>query len=93
MAKTRSTAGRARIRGVGWTRTTTIDEAKYSAGSKAILASLGREPVTFTELVERVRRKLEAFSGSVPWYTITVARELEVQKKIVRHARPVRYSR
>jgi hypothetical protein len=93
MAKTRSTAVRAQIRGLGWKRATTIDAGKYDLVSKAILASLTREPITYTEMVRRVRVKLKAFSGSVSWYTITVARELEVQQKIVRHANPVRYSR
>lgn len=82
---------RVQIRGRGWTKPVTIDAEKYAVMSRAILASLTSEPVTFTKLVEEVSRRLPEFDGSVSWYAITCARELEVQGKLVRQERPVRY--
>jgi hypothetical protein len=82
---------RTQIRGKTWTKKTTIDSRKFDQVSKAILASLTREPVTFTEMVERVAKKLPKFEGSVAWYTISCARELEVRGKVARSQKPVRY--
>lgn len=81
------------IRGKGWTRKSSISSAKFETVSRAILASLTSTPITFTQLVERVDARLRDFDGSVAWYTITCARELEVRGQLLRHARPVRYSR
>lgn len=82
---------RTEIRGKGWTKKSSIDAAKFEQVSKAILASLSAEPITFTQLVERVTTRLGAFEGSVAWYTISCARELEVRGELVRQPKPVRY--
>ena len=81
------------IRGVGWKKQSTIDADKYKQVSRAILSVLTTEPITFTELTRRATEKLPGFDGSVGWYTITVARELEVQGKVVRTTKPTRYAK
>jgi hypothetical protein len=60
--------------------------------SGAILISLSKSPIAFSTLVTKVRAKAPGFSGSIPWYTITCLRELEVRGKVVRHVAPVLYS-
>jgi hypothetical protein len=84
---------RVTIHGKGWTRTTTIEARKFEVVSKAILASLTDEPVPFSRLVEQVRRRIPDFEGSLSWYAVTCARELEVRGELVRQDKPVRYLR
>ena len=65
-------------------RETKIDSAVYVAFKAAILQSLkGSNGKTFTELtddvVKTIRKKSPPFRGSVPWYTISVLRDLEAR--------------
>lgn len=90
--KTKSTS-RTVIRGKGWKRSPTIATDKYEAISKAILRSLTKTPITFSEVVNLVSARLPNFEGSIPWYTISCLRELETQGRIEKHRKPVLYSK
>jgi hypothetical protein len=85
-------SARVQIRGKGWSKVSSIAADKYQAISRAILLSLTKTPITFTELVARVTTRARGFKGSIPWYTITCLRELEVRRKVVRRRAPVLYS-
>jgi hypothetical protein len=59
-----------------------IDTAIYEPFKEAILLSLkGSKGKTFTELtddvVKTIRKKSPSFKGSIPWYTISILRDLE----------------
>lgn len=61
-----------------------IDAAIYEPFKAAILQSLkGSKGKTFTELtvdvVKTIRKKSPSFKGSIPWYTISVLRDLEAR--------------
>lgn len=84
-------AQRTEVRGRGWKRPIRIDAGKFDAVARAILDALTAEPVPLRVLVERVAARLPAFDGSVAWYTISCARELELRGELLRQARPVRY--
>ena len=65
-------------------RETKIDSAIYEPFKEAILQSLkGSKGKTFTDLtddvVKNIRKRLPSFKGSVPWYTISVLRDLETR--------------
>jgi len=81
------------IRGKGWKRSPTISTDKYKTISKAILNSLTRTPITFSEVVKLVTARVKSFDGSIPWYTISCLRELETQGKVEKHRKPVLYSK
>ena len=89
------TQGQSRInvRGKGWSKPRSIANDKYQVISRAVLTSLPKTPITYSEVVKRVEAKVQSFSGSIPWYIIACLRELEVQGKVMRHVDPIRYSR
>lgn len=84
-------AKRTEVRGRGWKRSIRIDAGKFDAVARAILDALTADPVPLRVLVERVAARLPGFDGSVTWYTISCARELELRGELLRQARPVRY--
>lgn len=61
-----------------------IDSSIYEPFKSAILQSLkGSKGKTFSELtddvVKIIRSKFSQFKGSIPWYTISVLRDLETR--------------
>ena len=61
-----------------------IDSSIYEPFKSAILQSLkGSRGKTFSELtddvVKIIRKKFSQFKGSIPWYTISVLRDLETR--------------
>ena len=65
-------------------RETKIDSSIYDPFKAAILQSLkGGKGKTFTDLtddvVKNIRKRLPSFKGSIPWYTISVLRDLETR--------------
>jgi len=61
-----------------------FDAAIYEPIKAAILQSLkGSKGKTFTELtddvVNTIRKKMPAFKGSIPWYTISIRLDLETR--------------
>ena len=61
-----------------------IDAAIYEPFKVAIIKSLQESKgKTFTELTDDVikiiRKKIPAFKGAIPWYTISVLRDLETR--------------
>jgi hypothetical protein len=63
-----------------------ISRAKYDTISRAIQDSLrNHQSMTFKELTEEVRRRLEgSFEGSISWYVTTVKLDLEARDAIER---------
>jgi hypothetical protein len=86
-------SGRTVVRGKGWKKASSIAAEKFDVVAAAVLKVLPSEPIRFTELVRRVGAELPKFSGSVAWYTIVCARELEVRGLLRRTAKPVLYGR
>jgi hypothetical protein len=93
MPGTRDAQARQQIRGKGWRKKFAISADKYAAMSAAILKSLGKTPISFGDMVDKLSDKLESFDGSIPWYAISCLRELETQGKVTKHLKPVRYSK
>jgi len=65
-------------------RETKIDTTIYEPFKAAILKSLkGNKGKTFTDLtddvVKTIRKSFPEFKGSIPWYTISVLRDLETR--------------
>jgi len=61
-----------------------IDSSIYEPFRSAILESLkGSKGKTFTELsddvIKIIKKKFSAFKGSIPWYTISVLRDMETR--------------
>ena len=61
-----------------------IDSSIYEPFKSAILESLkGSKGKTFSELTDDVikiiKKKFSEFKGSIPWYTISVLRDLETR--------------
>jgi len=68
-------------------RETKIDSAIYEPFKASILQSLkGSKGKPFSELtddvVKIIRKKLSSFKGSIPWYTISVLRDLETRGQV-----------
>lgn len=68
-------------------RETKIDSAIYEPFKEAIMQSLkGSKGKNFTELtddvVKIIRKKFSSFNGSIPWYTISVLRDLETRSVV-----------
>ena len=85
---------RKKIRGKGWKKTTSISLANYRTISSAVLKVMTKDAMRFSDVVRGVEKRVKSFSGSVAWYTVACLRDLERQKKIIRHkTKPVGYSR
>ena len=63
-----------------------IDRARYDVVREAPLGALaGRGEATFSELATELRRTLgRTFTGSIPWYAVTVKLDLEARGLIGR---------
>ena len=64
-----------------------IDSSIYEPFKTVILQSLkGSKGKTFTELtddvVKIIKKKSTSFKGSIPWYTISVLRDLETRGQV-----------
>ena len=68
-------------------RETKIASSIYEPFKAAILQSLkGSKGKTFSELtndvVKIIRKKFSSFKGSIPWYTISILRDLETRGQV-----------
>ena len=76
-----------------------IDTAIYEPFNAAILQSLkGSKGKTFTELTDSVtkiiKKKIPLFDKSIPWYTISILRDLESRAVVENYVeKGVKYNR
>ena len=76
-----------------------IDAAIYEPFKEAILQSLkGSKGKTFTELTDAVvkiiKKKIPLFDKSIPWYTISILRDLESRAVVENYVeKGVKYNR
>ena len=76
-----------------------IDTAIYEPFNAAILQSLkGSKGKTFTELTDAVvkiiKKKIPLFDKSIPWYTISILRDLESRAVVENYVeKGVKYNR
>ena len=76
-----------------------IDAAIYESFKEAILQSLkGSKGKTFTELTDAVvkiiKKKIPLFDKSIPWYTISILRDLESRAVVENYVeKGVKYNR
>jgi hypothetical protein len=70
-----------------------IDRQTYETVKTAILAALGKQEFTHTELFEQLNKNLKGkVSGNISWYGETVKLDLEARKIIERtNSRPQKY--
>jgi hypothetical protein len=62
-----------------------IDKAKYDVIKKAIIESLEKEELSYTQITKFVKDKLDdSFEGSIGWYVETVKLDLEARNLIKR---------
>jgi hypothetical protein len=62
-----------------------ISKEKYEIIRKAIIELLEKEELTYSQLANSVKKKLEnRFEGSINWYVETVKLDLEAKKIIER---------
>src|SRR6478736_7908620 len=65
-------------------RETKVDSSIYDPFKEAVLQSLkGSKGKTFSELtddvIKNIKKKSPSFKGSIPWYTISILRDLETR--------------
>jgi hypothetical protein len=61
-----------------------ISKGSYDIFKSAIVAALGHEELTHSELMERLDESIKGFSGNVGWYAETVKLDLEARGIIER---------
>lgn len=71
----------------------TLEKEKYDVVKEALVASLRRQELTHTELMQALAIKLKrGFEGNVNWYGETVKLDLEARRVIARTAtKPQKY--
>lgn len=70
-----------------------IDQVKYDQVKQAIVESLTKDALSYTELTDAVRLLLSNFDGKIGWYTVSIKLDLEARGEVIRHAgKPEKYT-
>ncbi len=72
------------VKGKGWKKSLNIDSGKYAIVASSLMKVLTKNPIRFTELVEKAEKEVVNFQGSFGWYCVSVLRQLEREGRVIR---------